>query len=69
MRPCLSRSPGRGLSVVDSATNDSQLADFERRVGTERLEEFVDEQWGDGAATHAGQEHQCVEGLLLSGQP
>src|SRR4051812_43380121 len=39
---------------------DLQVADFEPPVGTERLEEFLDHQWGDAAPRTYNKNHSVL---------
>jgi site-specific recombinase XerC len=43
---------------------DLELADFEPPVGTERLEEFVDDQWGDSAARTRAKNISVLKGFF-----
>jgi site-specific recombinase XerC len=43
---------------------DLELADFEPPIGTERLEEFIDEQWGDSAARTRAKNISVLKGFF-----
>ncbi|MDQ2983517.1 MAG: tyrosine-type recombinase/integrase [Actinomycetota bacterium] len=43
---------------------DLEISDFEPPIGTERLEEFIDEQWGDSAARTQAKNISVLKGFF-----
>jgi site-specific recombinase XerC len=61
------RSPGRHESCLDKLARhfcDLEISDFEPPVGTERLEEFIDEEWGERSARTRAKNISILKGFF-----